>query len=75
MLLLAALAAGVAPLLGLAAGGNPIAPYLAFPPRTVPGTHAAASWLWFGLLSLPALAVLVLIVVALVRARPQPAVL
>jgi hypothetical protein len=72
-LLLAALIAWVAPLVGLAASGNPITPYLAFPPRTVPAAHEPASWLWFGLLSLPTLAALALIAVALARAQPQPA--
>ncbi|HEU4923763.1 MAG TPA: hypothetical protein VFT23_11885, partial [Burkholderiales bacterium] len=64
VLLLAALIASVAPLIGLAASGNPIAPYLAFPPRAVPAAHAPASWLWFGLLSLPAIVALGLIVLA-----------
>jgi hypothetical protein len=71
VLLLAALIALVAPLIGLAASGNPIAPYLAFPPRTGPAAHAPASWLWFALLSLPAIVALGLIVLAVVRARPQ----
>ncbi|HEU0258956.1 MAG TPA: hypothetical protein VFR57_06010, partial [Burkholderiales bacterium] len=71
MLLLAALIAWVAPLLGLAVSGNPITPYLAFPPRTLPATHAPASWLWFCLMSVPAIAGLGLIVLAVARARPQ----
>jgi hypothetical protein len=71
VLLLAALIALVAPLIGLAASGNPIAPYLAFPPRTVPAARAPASWLWFALLSLPAIVALGLIVLAVARARPQ----
>jgi hypothetical protein len=71
VLLLAALIAWVAPLLGLAASGNPIAPYLAFPPRTVAAAHAAPSWLGFGLLSLPAVAALALMVFALAGARPH----
>jgi hypothetical protein len=71
VLLLAALIAWVAPLLGLAVSGNPITPYLAFPPRTLPATHAPASWLWFCLMSVPAIAGLGLIVLAVARARPQ----
>jgi hypothetical protein len=70
-LLLAALIAWVAPLVGLAASGNPIAPYLAFPPRTVPAAHEPASWLWFGLLSLPALCALALVIFAFAGARPH----
>lgn len=68
-LLVAALIAWVAPLIGLAASGNPIAPYLAFPPRTVAAAHAPASWLWFGLLSLPGLGAFALIVFALAGTR------
>jgi hypothetical protein len=71
VLLVAALLAWIAPLLGLAAKGNPVAPYLAFPPRTVPATHEPASWLWFGLLSLPAMAGVAVIVLALARAHPE----
>jgi hypothetical protein len=70
VLLVAALIAWIAPLLGLAASGNSIAPYLAFPPKTVPAAHAPASWLWFGVMSLPAIAGLGLIVLAVARARP-----
>jgi hypothetical protein len=71
VLLLAALIASVAPLVGLAASDNPIAPYLAFPPRTVPAAHAPASWLWLCLMSLPAMAGLGLIALAVARALPR----
>jgi hypothetical protein len=71
VLLAAALIAFVCPLLGAAAGGAPIAPYLAFPPRTVAAPQAPVSWPWFALMSLPAMAGLGLIVVAVARARPQ----
>jgi hypothetical protein len=71
VLLAAALIAFVSPLLGAAASGVPIGPYLAFPPRTVAAPQAPASWPWFALMSLPAMAGLGLIVVAVARARPQ----
>jgi hypothetical protein len=74
VLLLAALVASVAPLVGLAASGNPIAPYLAFPPRTAAAAQAPASWLWFCLMSLPAIVALGLIVLAVARAHPEAAV-
>lgn len=60
-----------APLLGRAASGKEIAPYLAFPPRTQPAAHAPSDWLWFGVLSLPVLGAAALIAVAIVRAEPQ----
>ena len=70
--LLAALAiAWLAPLAGLAAAGASLAPFLAFPPRTVQVTHAPFSWGMFVLLALPVLGAMALFVAALVRARPQ----
>jgi hypothetical protein len=71
VLLAAVLIAFVSPLRGAAASGVPIAPYLAFPPRTVAAPQAPASLSWFALMSLPAMAGLGLIVVAVARARPQ----
>jgi hypothetical protein len=71
VLLAGALIAWLAPLLGLAASGREITPYLAFPPRTQPVTHAPADGLWFALLSLPVLGAAALFVVALARAQPQ----
>jgi hypothetical protein len=70
VLLLGALIAWAAPLLGLAINGNDIAPHLVFPPRTQPLTRAPGSWIWFGILSLAVLGSAALIVVAVVRARP-----
>jgi hypothetical protein len=58
-----------APLAGLAAAGMPLAPYLAFPPRTAAVAHASFSWTVFGALSLPAAAALGLIAFALWRGR------
>jgi len=71
VLVLAALIAWLAPLLGLAASGRDMAPYLVFPPRTEPAAHAPASWLWFGLLSLFILVAVALLVLATARAQPQ----
>jgi hypothetical protein len=70
-LLLVMLVAWSAPLLGLAAAGQPISPYLGFPPRTSPVTHAPFAWVAFAALSLPSLVVVALIVLAIARARPH----
>ncbi|MGE5524429.1 MAG: hypothetical protein ACM3SS_12000, partial [Rhodospirillaceae bacterium] len=43
-----------APLVGVMLAGQPAAPYLAFPPRTVYAAHAPFSWLVFGGMTLPA---------------------
>lgn len=71
VLLLGALIAWLAPLLGLAASGREIAPYLAFPPRTQEVAHAPPSWLWFSLIALLTLAAIALLVLAIARARPR----
>jgi len=65
--------AWLAPLAGLAVAGVPLAPYLAFPPRTVQVAHAPFSWAMFALLSLPALGAIGLFVAALTRSRPRSA--
>lgn len=57
-LLLGALLVCAAPLAGLALAGQPLAPFLAFPPRTPHVPHAGFSWLAFFVFSLPALAAL-----------------
>jgi hypothetical protein len=63
--------AWVAPLAGLLAAGQSVAPYTAFPPRTLTVAHAPFEWCAFIMLSIPALGVLTLYGVALARARPQ----
>ena len=59
------------PLLGLVVAGRPVAPYLAFPPRTRFVTHAPFSWTAFALIGL-----LVLIslwpIATLVDGPPRP---
>jgi hypothetical protein len=72
-LLAAALLVWAAPLLGLALAGAPLAPHLAFPPRTQPVAQAPFSWAAFALLSLPVVAAAALYAVALARARPGAA--
>ena len=69
---LAALIVWAAPLAGLAAAGQSLAPYLAFPPRAAPVAQPAFAWSAFFLLSLPALGALALYALALVHARPRP---
>ena len=71
VLLLGALIAWLAPLLGLAASGKEMAPYLVFPPRTEQVAHAPLSWVWLCVLSLPVVAAAALIALALARAQPQ----
>jgi hypothetical protein len=68
-LALGALVVCAAPLAGLALAGRPLAPFLAFPPRTPHVPHAGFSWLAFFLFSLPALAALAAF--AWARGRPQ----
>lgn len=68
--MLAVLIAWMAPLLGLAAAGQPLSAYLAFPPRTAHVPHAPFSWGVFVVLCLPPLAALALYAVALASARP-----
>lgn len=70
-LLLTALIAWGAPLLGAAAAGKPITQYLAFPPRTAPAAHAPLSGPWFALLAVPIVAAVALIVIGVWRAKPQ----
>jgi len=72
-LLAAALVVWGAPLAGLALAGQPLAPYLDFPPRTQAVAHAPFSWMAFALLSLPALATAALYGYGLVHAQPRAA--
>lgn len=65
VLALALLIAWVAPLVGLAAAGQDLWPYLRFPPRTEKLAHASFSWSVFLLLSLPAATALVLFLIAM----------
>jgi hypothetical protein len=62
-----------APLAGLALIGTPLAPYLAFPPRTARLAALPFSWPAFAWFALPALGAIALYAAALVRSRPQPA--
>lgn len=73
VLLLAMLVCWGAPLLGLAAAGYPLSPYLEFPPRTEQVTHAPFAWPGFAALSLPALGAVALFFIAIVRAQPEAA--
>jgi hypothetical protein len=70
-LLAAALVVWGAPLAGLALAGEPLEPYLEFPPRTRVLEHAPFSWLAFAVLALPALGAAGLYAVALSRAKPR----
>jgi hypothetical protein len=58
-----------APLAGLAAAGQPLAAYLAFPPRTAQVAQAPFSWGAFALLCVPLAGAAALYVVALSRGR------
>ena len=71
-LILVLSAAGViaAPLIGVALSGDPLGPYLDFPPRTQPTLAAPFDWGPFAVLSLPAVGALALYGVAIARARP-----
>jgi hypothetical protein len=71
VLLLAMLVSWSAPLLGLAAAGHPLSPYLVFPPRTAQATHAPFAWPAFAVLSLPVLGAAALFLLAMGRARAQ----
>lgn len=71
-LLAAALVVWGAPLAGLALAGEPVSPYLEFPPRTKFVAHAPFSWGAFAVFSLPTLAAAALYLVGLARARPRP---
>jgi hypothetical protein len=73
-LLVAAAIAWAAPLLGLLATGQPVEPYLAFPPRTEHVAHAPFEWSVFVALSAPVIGALALYVAAFVRGSPQPSV-
>jgi hypothetical protein len=61
-----------APLLGLVVAGRPLAPYLAFPPRTEQVAHAPFSWPAFVVLALPVVGAIALYWAALARLRPVP---
>ncbi len=63
--------AAAAPLAGLAAAGIPLAPYLAFPPRTVPSSAGPFSWGAFAAMSLPVLGAAILFGFAF--SKPAPA--
>jgi hypothetical protein len=73
VLLLAMLVAWTAPLVGLAAAGHSLSPYLDFPPRTAQAAHAPFAWTAFAALSLPALGALALLLAAIARAQPAEA--
>lgn len=72
-LLAAAFIVWGAPLLGLALAGQPLAPYLEFPPRTRFVEHAAFSWGAFAILALPAIGAAALYAIGLARAKPARA--
>jgi hypothetical protein len=72
-LLAAALIVWGAPLVGIALSGQPLGPFLEFPPRTRRIEHAPFSWLAFAAYALPAIAAAALFAAAHVRAEPQPA--
>ncbi|MDH3320293.1 MAG: hypothetical protein OEO84_11485 [Betaproteobacteria bacterium] len=69
----AALVIWGAPLLGLAVAGQPLAPYLEFPPRTQALGHAPFSWAALIVFALPALGAAALYAAGLARARPRQA--
>jgi len=71
VLLMSAALIWATPLLGALAAGQPVSQYLRFPPRAAPVAHAPFAWSAFVALSLPAVAVAALFLIALVRARPQ----
>ena len=60
-----------APLAGLAAAGQPVAAYLAFPPRTAQAAQAPFSWGAFALLALPLVAAAAVYAVAFARSKAQ----
>jgi len=62
-----------APLLGLAAAGYPLSPYLDFPPRAGQAAHAPFAWAAFAAISLLALGAVALFFIAIVRAQPEAA--
>ncbi|HZM34005.1 MAG TPA: hypothetical protein VFC18_05860 [Burkholderiales bacterium] len=65
--------AWIAPLVGLLAAGESLAPFLGFPPRTEPVTHAPFSPAAFALLALPALGAVALFLISLRPAQAPPA--
>jgi hypothetical protein len=67
---LSALVVWGAPLAGLALAGRPVAPFLAFPPRTQEIVQAPFDWGVFIAMALPVLAAIALLAAAIVRARP-----
>jgi hypothetical protein len=69
VLVLSILLSVAAPLLGLAAAGQPVAAYLDFPPRAVQAAHAPFAWDAFTMLSLPLAGAIVLYGVAFARSR------
>jgi len=73
VLLLAVALAWVLPLLGLAGAGQPLAPFLDFPPRTERVPHAPFAWGMFVIMSIPPLLVFALYIAAAARARLEPA--
>jgi len=72
-LLLALLLIIIAPLVGLALAGRPLAPFLHFPPRAAPIFQAPFDWIVFAVFSLPTLGAIVLYAAALDRTRTLPA--
>ncbi|MGE5465677.1 MAG: hypothetical protein ACM3RQ_00725 [Methanocella sp.] len=61
--------AWAAPLVGVMLAGQPVAPYLAVPPRTAYVEHAPFSWLVFGVMTLPVAGAAMLYVAAIRRGR------
>jgi hypothetical protein len=70
ILVLAAACSVAAPLIGVALTGEPLGPYLDFPPRTQPALAAPFDWSAFALLSLPAFCAIALYSAAIALARP-----
>ena len=70
ILVLSIACAVVAPLIGVAMTGQPLAPYLEFPPRTQPAVVAPFDWGAFALLSLPAFGAIALLGAAIALAQP-----
>lgn len=71
-LLAAVLLVWGAPLIGLALAGEPLGPFLEFPPRTKLVQQAPFSWAAFAVFSLPALAAAALYLFAFIHAKPRP---
>lgn len=73
VLLVAAMLAWAAPLLGLVAAGRSVSAHVSFPPRAAAVAHAPFDWAIFVALSLPLVAAVTLYVAAIPRAGPRKA--